>query len=289
MSDMRTLHSVTRRCGWGGLGGLAAGAVIGCSSMGQDLSALGESIMPVNPDKAVRLMVDPHDPDNRRRGTVLIANSPFGGADAYLAMYRDRVENERDPLVKAASIGALGRYGGPEDAPRIAGALGDEQELQVRWEAAKALQRIHNPTVVSPLLQTLGDEGEQPDIRVATAVALGQYPQDRVFQGLIGALDAVELSVNLAAQQSLVMLTGEDFRLDPRAWLRWYNAVEQPFARQQEYLYPTYQRRQTWLEKLAFWSTTTFEQPGPPAGLRPVSRRKTYPDSDEAPADETGG
>ncbi len=288
MSDMRTLHSVTKRCGRGGLGVLAAGAVIGCSTMGQDLSALGEGIMPVNPDKAVRLMVDPHDPDNRRRGTVLIANSPFGGADPYLAMYRDRVENERDPLVKAASIGALGRYGGPEDAPRIAGGLGHEQELQVRWEAAKALQRIHNPAVVSPLLQTLGDEGEQPDIRVAAAVALGQYPQDRVFQGLVGALEALELSVNLAAQQSLVTLTGENFGLDPRAWLRWYNAVEQPFARQQEYLYPTYQRRQTWLEKLAFWSNTTFEQPGPPAGLRPASQRRTYQDDDSA-ADETGG
>ncbi len=288
MSDMRTLHSVTRRCGWGGLGALAAGAVIGCGTMGQDLSALGESIMPVNPDKAVRLMVDPHDPDNRRRGTVLIANSPFGGADAYLAMYRDRVENERDPLVKAASIGALGRYGGPEDAPRIAGGLGDEQELQVRWEAAKALQRIHNPAVVSPLLQTLGDEGEQPDIRVAAAVALGQYPQDRVFQGLVGALDALELSVNLAAQQSLVTLTGENTGLDPRAWLRWYNAVDNPFAGQREYLYPTYQRRRTWMEKLAFWSGKTFEQPGPSAGLRPTSQRRTYPDDDSA-ADETGG
>jgi HEAT repeat protein len=254
--------------------------------MGQDLSEFGQALKPVTPSEAARMMVDPHDPDSRRAGTVLISNSPFGGADAYVAVYRDRVANETDPLAKAASITALGRYGVPEDAPAIAACLGDEQ-YQVRWEAVKALQRLHNPAVVTDLLRILRNGGEQPDVRVAAAVALGQYPRDRVFQGLVEALDAPELAVNAAARTSLATLTGQNHGLYANAWLSWYNAAEQPFEGQQEYLYPTYQRPETFLEKLAFWSSKTYEQPAPPAGLRPPQRR-TYQD-EEVPADETGG
>ena len=265
---------------------LAAGGLAGCSNMGQDLSEFGASLTPTTPEEAARMMVDPYDPDNRRKGIVLIANSPFGGADAYMAVYRDRVGRETDPLAKAAAITALGRYGAPDDAPAIAACLEDEN-FQVRWEAAKALQRIHNPEVVAELVPVLRNGSEQPDIRVAAAVALGQYAQDRVFQALVEALDARELAVNAAARASLTTLTGQNFDMDPAAWLRWYNGVASPFEDQQEYLYPTYQRDETWLEKMAFWSSKTYERPAPPAGLAPPPRR-TYQD-DEAPADETGG
>lgn len=267
----------------------AAGAVCalaGCSTAGQDLSEFGDSLTPTSPGEAARMMVDPYDPDSRRQGTVLIANSPFGGADAYMAVYRDMVSNEPDPLARAEAITALGRYGRPDDAPAIAANLGDER-YQVRWEAAKALQRIHNPQVVGLLLRVLLNRDEQPDIRVATAVALGQYPQDRVFQGLVGALDAPGLAINAAARDSLNTLTGQEFGLDPKPWLEWYNGTDEPFADQQEYLYPTYQRDETFLEKLAFWSKKAYEQPSPPAGDE-SSVRRTYQD-DEGPADETGG
>jgi hypothetical protein len=262
------------------------GALAGCQTLGQDLSEMGDALTPTSPGEAARMMVDPHDPDNRRRGTVLIANSTFGGADPYMAAYRDMVVNEPDPLARAEAITALGRFGGPDDAPAIAANLGDGQ-YQVRWEAAKSLQRIHNPEVVGLLLRVLLNRDEQSDIRVAAAVGLGQYAQDRVFQGLVGALDARELAVNAAAAKSLRTLTGQDFGLDPKPWLEWYNATDEPFADQQEYLYPTYQREETFLEKLAFWSKKVYEPPSPPAGLE-GSVRRTYQD-DEGPADETGG
>jgi hypothetical protein len=258
----------------------------GCSTAGQDLSDFGNSLTPTSPGEAARMMVDPYDPDNRRKGTVLIANSPFGGADAYLAVYREMVINEPDPLARAEAITALGRYGGPDDAVAIAANLGDEW-FQVRWAAAKALQRIHNPLAVGPLLGVLLNRDEQPDIRVAAAVALGQYPQDRVFQGLVGALDAPGLAINASARESLATLTGQAFGLDPKPWLTWYNEADEPFADQQEYLYPTYRREKTFFEKLAFWTKKAYEQPSPPAGAD-SSGRRTYQD-DEGPADETGG
>ncbi len=262
-------------------------AAVGCETMRQDFGEFGESIMPVSPAAAAKMMMDFSDPDNRRRGTVLISNSPFGGTEVYVQWYRDTVATETDPLVKAASVAALGRFGQPDDAVVIALCLDESQPSQVRWEAAKALQRLHNPAVVPVLLAALRNSDEGVDIRVAAAIALGQYPQDRVFQSLVAALESPRLSVNEASRRSLTTLTGVDHGLDGNAWLAWYNSVTNPFADQKEYLYPTYQREETFLEKMSFWSSKTYETPAAPAGLE-SSKRRTYQDSDEATADEAG-
>ncbi len=288
MADRQATGGSTSHCGSAAAWVALAMLLAGCGTARDDLASFGDSLVPLSARQAARLMVDPHDPENRRLGTVAIANAPFGGSDAYLALYRDAARHEPDPLVKAISISALGRHGAPQDAPLIARSLTDSQ-FQVRWEASKALQRIHNPAVVPDLLRALRQDDESPNVRVAAATALGQYPQDRVFQGLIAALDAPELAVNVAAHRSLTILTGQDRGLDSRPWLEWYNAADEPFAGQQEYLYPTYTRPETWLEKLAFWSGRRFEQPGTPAGLGSASRRTTYQVEEEASADETGG
>jgi HEAT repeat protein len=264
---------------------LAAAVLVvigGCETIGADLNALAKGLTPTTPRQAAEMMLNPHDPDDRREGTLLIANAPFGGNPPYVRTYRDYVEHERDPLVKAAAIRALAKHGTVEDAPLIARQLTHEN-VQVRWEAAKGLQRIHNPQVVPDLLESLRDPSEDADVRIAIARALGQYPEDRVFQGLVAALDARELAVNVAAAGSLRTLTGQAHGLDPSAWLSWYNnASGDRFAGGAEYLYPTYQRRESWLEKLAFWTSRPVEHPAPPVGLRPESQRRTYQNEDEA-------
>ncbi len=266
-------------CALSGMSGMA-----GCETMRQDIGEF--SLGSATPGEAARMMYDTTDPDKRRAGTLLISTSPFGGTEVYVKWYRDSVQSEPNPLVKAVSVSALGRHGSPEDAVLIALCLDDEQ-FQVRWEAAKALQRLHYPAVVPVLLTTLRDEDEEADIRVASAIALGQYPQDRVFQALVAALDTMQLSINEAARRSLATLTGEDHGLEPQPWLRWYDGVSNPFAGQKEYLYPTYQREESFLEKLAFWSSRSYEEPAVPTGLEQGGRR-TYSDSDEAATDEGG-
>lgn len=265
---------------------LAVLAVIGgCDTIAQDINEFGQSLTPRTPREAAIDMFDQYDPDNRREGTLLIANSPFGGTDIYITAYRDMVENERDPLVLAAAIRALAKHGDPEDTMLIAPHLAHPNE-QVRWEAAKGLQRLHNPAVVRALLVVLQNPSETSDVRRAAAVALGQYPDDAVFQGLVAALDARELSVNIAAEQSLETLTGRSFGLDPRAWLAWYNSLsltEDAFAGGEQYVFPTYSRNRTWWEYIAFWVPPPVrEHPSPPAGLEPEGQRSTYADkSDE--------
>jgi len=255
----------------------------GCDTIGQDVNDMTSALKPTSPSEAAKKMIDPYSADNRREGTVLISNASFGGVDVYLAVYRDMVDRERDPIVKAIAIRALARHGQPEDAMHILPHLTHEN-VQVRWEAAKGLQRLHNTAAVSDLLKVLNNEAENIDVRIAAAVALGQYPEDRVFQGLLNALDERELSVNVAAAKSLETLTGQSLGLDGPKWYAWYHSVAasgNAFAGQKEYLYPTYYRDDSFWEKLAFWSHNNFEKPAAPAGLRPKSERSTYGDEDQ--------
>jgi HEAT repeat protein len=264
---------------------IGCAAQIGCESAGRDLADLADGIIAPTPAEAARMALDPNDPDERRKGTLLLANAPFGGNPAYLRMFRDYVENESNPLVKSMAIRGLARHGEPADAVLIAGQLGNPS-VQVRWEAAKGLQRLHNPEVVPALLRVLRTPDEQSDVLIAAATALGQYPEDRVFQALVALLDHRELAANVAAEDALHTLTGQSFELDQRAWLDWYNARSgDRFAGGIEYLYPTYQRKQSWLEGIAFWSTPLREHPSQPAGLGPESERRTYEDEPDEAAD----
>jgi HEAT repeat protein len=262
-------------------------ALSGCDTIAQDFDLLARNLAPPTPTQAAEMMVDQHNPDQRRAGVTWIANSPFGGADPYLRQYRLMVEIERDPTALSAAIRALARHGEPSDATLLAPHLRHRNQ-HVRWEAARGLQRLHNPDVISDLLAVLRDGQERSDVRVAAAHALGQYPQDRVFQALVSALDARELAVNQTAEQSLATLTGRDLGNDPREWLEWYNSapVQERFADQREYRFATYTRDETMFERIAFWQTVQFEQPAPPAGLRSPDQRRTYDDdADQAAGD----
>ena len=286
MGRIRMRHrnsGVTTR--WTAMAALAVLAALGaggCETLNSDLSGLTDAITQPSPGEAARWMIDPNDADKRRKGTVIIANSGLGAVPANVSWYRDRVQNERDPIVLAVSIDALARHGAPDDARIIAPQLAHE-DFQVRWAAARGLQRLHHPEVLGPLLTVLRNDGEATDVRVAAALALGQYPGDRAFQGLIAALNKRELAVNRAALESLSTMTGQDFGLDSNAWTAWYEqpdiGPEHAFDRGSEYLYPVYDRDVSWLERVAFWSTPKFEERSQPAGLRPDDERRTYDDS----------
>lgn len=266
----------------------------GCDSLGDDMASLSTPFKQTTPAEAARMAVDPTDPDKRREGITLLSNAPFGGVEVYVEYYRDAVKNEREPIVKAAAIRALGRHGKPADALIIVPNLVDPaSNKQVKWAAAIALQRLHNPAVVPDLLKSLADENEHRDVRISVATALGQYPEDRVFQGLVGALNARELAINDSAEQSLHTLTDMSFNLNSADWLAWYAQAQThggPFVAMQQYYYPVYSRKVHWYEKIAFWKPKVWEKPGIPAGMGDEDGRRTYDDSStpaSAPASAT--
>lgn len=250
----------------------------GCSidnPTGSD-SLLG-ALAPPTPAEAADMALDREDSDRRLRGTLLLANAPWGGDDIYLTMYRDYIADD-EPAIRAAATRALGNHGLVGDAPTIAAMLGDASPI-VRVEAARALQRIHNPAVVPPMLARLDDDTEpEADIRAEVAHGLGQYAEFSVVQALIGALADRQLRVTHAARESLRTLTGQDFGFDRAGWTRWASAADDPFAARSAYVYPVFDRPKRLWEYLPFVPPPPNEQEATPLGLpRDLSRGNPSP------------
>lgn len=246
----------------------------GCDTISSDFSSFTESFSPPTPQQAAQWAADPNDQENARRGTILLANAPWGGALPYLRMYRLYAEDSLDPLVRAAALQALGRHGDPEDAVLVAKSV-TSPFRQVRLAAAKALQRLHDPAVADTIWPRLVDGSEDADVRVELAIALGQYPTPAVFQALVAALSQRDLAVNVAAVDSLRTLTGQEFAIDENAWLTYYASSSTPFAAGRTYLYPTFVRELDIWDHLLFWQPVIFERPDVPVGMKVLGVRRT--------------
>lgn len=230
----------------------------------------GESILeiftPMSPSEAAAWAADPFNPDKRQRGILMLASAPFGGEAVYLRLYENSL-NDEDAGVRSAAVRALSQHGLVEHAPTIARLLREDSSVLVRREAAHALQRIHNPTVVEPLIAAVNERREEDaDVRAMAAIALGQYREPRVVQALIGALQDRMLRVNDAALASLTTLTGRDFGMNTAEWVAWAGRTRNLFADAQAYEYPVFQREWTMLERVVPWLNPPNEIPAEPVG-----------------------
>lgn len=206
--------------------------------------------------QAAEWAVDKYDADKRYRGTIILANKPFAGEELYIKLFIDNAADP-DPGVRTAAIRALGNHGGPDHAPVLIKALQDQDKF-VRLEAARALQRVHNPAAVLPLINTSTEAREiEPEIRAEAADALGQYPEPRVLGALRNCLADSNLTVNFAALHSLRTLTGQDFGFDRVDWRAWIEQSQNPFLARVAYVYPVFKRDKSFLEYVPM-------VPGPP-------------------------
>lgn len=220
------------------------------AQMARSESVLAPFLWRLSPQEAAQWAADPYDADKRARGTTMLVNAPFGGADAYLELYRKYV-TDPSPAVRASAARGLGMHGSPADVPLIVPLMKDP-ERSVRLDAVKALQRLHNPVAIGPLIEAL-DATKEPeiDVRAAAANALGQYPDGKVLQALIGALADDSLLVTHNAHEALRTLTGNDDLPDDRkAWVKWVGQTREPFAARREYRYPAFQRDTVWTDYL---------------------------------------
>jgi hypothetical protein len=230
-----------------------AALAAGCDQMSSDIGDASNSLFPPSPAEAGRWAVDNSDPENQRRGVLLLGNSGFGGEKAYIDLYRLYIEENTDPLVKQTAIQALARHGTSEDAVLVAKQL-DSPVEQIRLAAARGLQRLHNPAIADQVWKKLIREDEPASIRVELAIAMGQYATRDSFEALCSALDD--------------LITGADFGLDPGRWRAWRDATKQAFRDDVPYYFPTFERELGFGDYVMFWAIPTFEQPGVPAGMR---------------------
>lgn len=237
---------------------LSAPLIGACDSL--DLQPGATSILEVfaEPSAAqgAEWALDKYDADKRYRGTMLLANKPFAGEELYIKLF---IDNAADPDagVRTAAIRALGNHGGPEHVPVLVKALRDSDKL-VRLEAARALQRVHNPAAVEPLMIACNAEREpEAEIRAEAADALGQYADPRILGSLQSCLADSNLTVNYAGLRSLRTLTGQDFGMDRVAWRNWLEKSPDPFRARIAYVYPVFRRDRSFIEHIPF-------VPGPP-------------------------
>jgi HEAT repeats/PBS lyase HEAT-like repeat len=210
---------------------------------------------------------DPFDADKRARGTLLLANAPFGGAEPYVKLYREHVKDE-SPNVQAVAARGLALHGSPEDVPALV-TLSKSPSPLVRLEAVRSLQRLHNPVGVPGLIERLNPDKEpEADIRAEAASGLGQYAEPRVLQALIASLSDSSLLVNTNAQASLRTLTGQDqLPSDRKAWATWVKSTASPFADRRQYVYPVFWREKRWLDYVPFMPTVPNEIAASPVGF----------------------
>lgn len=250
----------------------------GCASDGNGddslLADFARSAQSTTPGEAAREAFNRYDPDARRKNVTLLAQAPFGGEPVYLDLYRLLLDDPV-PTVRAACIRALGTHGTPADVQRLVPLLTDDSDF-VRWEAAKAMKKLHNPVAIDPLIERLIQDTDL-DVRMAAARALGQYPRPRVFDALVGALDDPEYGVSQAAAGSLRTLTGADLDRDARDWLAWSRANRQSlFDNGALYTYQPYDGPPAlWyrvlVDPVLFWKEPQPPEPKIPAGLRQPS------------------
>jgi hypothetical protein len=234
-----------------------------------------------SPAEASRWAVDPYDADRRQRGILLLANAPFGGERVYLDLYEVALQDP-DSGVRLSAIRGLALHGLPEHAPMIVPFLKDGDRL-VRWEAARALQRIHRPDAVRPLMDRLDPSVEaEMDVRAAAATALGQYAERRVVQALIASLRDPSLLVTHAAHASLRTLTGQDQGDDPRVWTKWLADTEAPFAGRVAFEYPVFHRSKRWYEWVIPFYRPPNETPGSPVGMAGATGPAATTDGEKA-------
>ena len=187
---------------------------------------------PLTTDQAIKLMDDPSSADNRRQGIAyLVTHDPAAVAPPYPRHYQRLAKSDPDYTVRAMAIRALNVCRDRSATPIFIAALADENE-PVRLEAAKALANVPDPAAVPGLLAALrgerhlliGDRDavvpEAPDVRIAAADALRQYPTLNVERTLVGFLND-QFALAWQSRQSLVALTGQDLRYDEVAWLRY--------------------------------------------------------------------
>ncbi|MEM6854952.1 MAG: HEAT repeat domain-containing protein [Planctomycetota bacterium] len=218
----------------------------------------------------VLIASDPEaDPDARREALITIATSTAGDEPVYLDFYRATLADVNlDPTVAAVAAAALANHGTPADTGRLTPLLTRDESF-LRWQAAVSLQRLHNPQAIGPLI-TAATGDEDPDVRMAAATALGQYPRREVFDALTTVLDDRDYGVSRAAREALSLMTQHDAGDDPRAWRDYANTNSSTlFDQPGPFTYTPYPPSRGLLSSIILFWQKPVAEPEFPTGYEP--------------------
>ena len=181
------------------------------------------------PIKYAGAMEDTKNPDRRREGMLKLANYRFARVNPIYSKRFDQIASEpaADPTVRAAAIRAMNYSRDRLHTQTFVDAL-DDADWAVRLEAAKALANLPNEKAIPHLIEHL-EKDDNKDVRIAAADALREYKTPEVARALVGVLPERDFSVAFRARESLILMTGRNFRFDEAAWLDYFAKAQKPF------------------------------------------------------------
>jgi hypothetical protein len=181
------------------------------------------------PNRAARLMEDGASADARRRGINDLVRWDFALDGPYVKRYRQIATGDPDPLVRATAIRALNRARDAQARPIFINALRDAS-VDVRIEAAKALDNLPDPNAADPLVRTVANPDEDRDVRIAAASALRHYKSLEVARALIPRLNEHDFAIAWQSRRTLRQITGKDMRYNEAAWLAFVSGPDKPLG-----------------------------------------------------------
>ena len=209
---------------------VALSSLTGCAAIERSGTLVRRSGQLVNPrgaTEAIRMM-ERNSPDERRRGINKLVEYAWAREHVIKAC-TSLAANDPDFLVRATAIRALNRVRHIGGTKLYIEALADTNPL-VRLEAAKALANIPDASATAPLMKAVNDAGEDRDVRIAAADALGHYKRLEVARALTPRLNERDFAVAWQSRRSLRRMTGRDFRYDEAAWLEFITGPAKPFG-----------------------------------------------------------
>jgi HEAT repeat protein len=117
-----------------------------------------------------------------------------------------RLQEEQSPVMRAELVRTLGEFPGETAGSAVVAAISDESS-HVRIAACKALGRRPTQVGFQALSRAVADDANL-DVRIAAARELKQFGDFEAPLALRPALDDNDPALQLAAMQSLGMLTG---------------------------------------------------------------------------------
>lgn len=103
--------------------------------------------------------------------------------------------NDKDPDLRSEAARSLGTIASVHTAPVLIETLKQDLSAEVRLYAIYALGLIGNESAVAPILETLLDANEEPEVRGMAAETLSVFLGQQVVETLITCLSDTEAEV----------------------------------------------------------------------------------------------
>lgn len=128
----------------------------------------------------------------------------------------EMIQKDDRVLVRLHATQLLGELS-PEVAMSAVAAATQDREPDVRVAACRVFGKMKTEDALTQL-NSIMQRDEQPDVQIAAVRAMGQFKSQRAAQLLRYALESEQPAMQLAAADSLKLITGQKFGNDIPKW-----------------------------------------------------------------------